>query len=234
MTFRYALFVFLTLLLSGFLTYSTYATARLLSVWRPSSNPMLEPADNLLRVGLAFVCVALGWLSGVPFATLGWTLISPLRQTVLGIVIGLFLAIFFYITTRWVVALTGQRFYSTALLDLIAPHNQRELIAIALALVPSVLLEELLFRSLWIGGFSPIVSPPLLIVTSSLLFGLMHKPQGVWGMIGAGMAGVLFGGLFLWTGSLLLPLVAHYTANLAQLAAARHLRRADAAASDSL
>lgn len=223
MTLRYSLFVFLTLLLSGFLAYSTYATARLLRTWRPSSNPLLEPADNLLRVGLVFVCVALGWLSGVPFTTLGWTLISPLWQIALGMAIGLFLALFFYVATRCVVALTGQRFYSTTLLELIVPHSQRELIVIALALVPSVLLEELLFRSLWVGGFSQIVSPPLLIVASSLLFGLMHKAQGAWGMIGAGMAGVLFGGLFLWTGSLLLPLVAHYTANLAQLAAACHM-----------
>lgn len=224
MTVRYSLFVFLTLLLSGFLAYSTYATARLLRTWRPSGNPLLEPADNLLRVGLAFICVALGLLSGLPFATLGWTLTSPLRQTALGMAIGLLLALLFYVATRWLVAFTGHRYYSTLLLDLIAPHSQREFVAVAIALVPSVLLEELIFRSLWVGGFSQLVSAPLLIAASSLLFGLMHKPQGAWGMIGAGLAGVLFGGLFLWMGSLLLPLVAHYTANLAQLAAARHMR----------
>ncbi len=144
MTVRYSLFVFLTLLLSVFLAHSTYATARLLRTWRPSSNPLLEPADNLLRIGLVFVCVALGWLSGVSSATLGWVLISPLKQTLLGIAIGLLLALFFYVATNCVVALTGHRFYSTTLLDLIAPYSRREFAAVAIALVPSVLLEELL------------------------------------------------------------------------------------------
>jgi membrane protease YdiL (CAAX protease family) len=80
-----------------------------------------------------------------------------------------------------------------------------------------VLLEELLFRSLLIGGLSPLLPAPLLMVLVSFLFGALHAPQGLWGMVGAGAAGIIFGALFLAEQSLLAPIVAHYLANLVQI-----------------
>jgi membrane protease YdiL (CAAX protease family) len=84
-------------------------------------------------------------------------------------------------------------------------------------MVPVVVLEELLFRSLLLAGLAPLAPQPLLLVAAGLAFGLMHSPQGAWGMIGAGLAGMGLGLLFLWAGSLVLPFVTHYVANVVQV-----------------
>jgi len=70
---------------------------------------------------------------------------------------------------------------------------------------------------LLLGGLAPILPAPVLMVASALLFGWLHLPQGVWGVMGATLAGLLFGWLFITQGSLLAPLVAHYIANAVQV-----------------
>lgn len=219
----YWFFALGTLVLTAALGAATWATARLLRTWRPPFNPLLQPVDLVLRLLLIAVCVFLGWLSELPPAQLGWQWPNAAVQVALGVAIGLALAVTIYASTRLLVARTGHRCYAPLLVELLAPRSRTELVAIAFALVPTVLLEELLFRSLWIGGFALLLPPLLLIVAGGLLFGLMHGPQGVWGMAGAALAGLLFGLLFLSAGSLLLPVVAHYVANLAQLAAAPYV-----------
>jgi membrane protease YdiL (CAAX protease family) len=223
MGWRYALFVILTVVLTAALGIATAATTRLLRTWRPAHNPLLLPGELLLRLALIALCAGLGWLSGVPAAALGWHFSRWPRDLLLGLLVGLALAGAFSVSTRWVVARTGHRFYSPLLTDLLAPRSGGERVAMALALVPTVLLEEMLFRSLWIGGMAPLLPAGVpvwwLVVGSALLFGLMHSAQGAWGMVGAGLAGLLFGLLFVATGSLLLPAVAHWVANVAQVAA---------------
>jgi hypothetical protein len=59
-----------------------------------------------------------------------------------------------------------------------------------------------------------------------LLFGWMHGPQGPLGVVMTATISVLLAGLFLWRGSLLPPMVAHYVVNLLQLLVAyRHRDR---------
>jgi membrane protease YdiL (CAAX protease family) len=55
----------------------------------------------------------------------------------------------------------------------------------------------------------------------------MHAPQGMWGIAGAVLAGLLLGALFLAFGSIVVAIVAHYVVNTAQIA---QLVRARAAA----
>lgn len=221
MTLPYAIFVVLTLLLTGALAVLTVRTAQLLRVWRPAGNPLLEPAEVVVRILLCVLCLGLGWLSGVPVAALGWQSPATGRDLVLGCAVGLALAALFYAGTRMIRRRTGDRYYSSLVADLIRPRSKRELALVAAAMIPSVLLEELLFRSLWIGGFGAALPVALLVLASALVFGIMHSPQGVVGVAGAALAGVIFGVLFLWAGSLLLPLVAHYVTNLVQIAAVR-------------
>ncbi|MEZ4684453.1 MAG: CPBP family intramembrane glutamic endopeptidase, partial [Caldilineaceae bacterium] len=117
----------------------------------------------------------------------------------------------------------GERFYSSVVIKSITPRNRQELLLVLLAMGPVVLLEELLFRSLLIGGFQAVIPLPLLLVGWSIIFGLLHSPQGWWGMVGAGLAGLLFGMLFVKQGSLVLPLVAHYVTNSLQVVQAMRL-----------
>jgi membrane protease YdiL (CAAX protease family) len=225
MTFRYALFFIVTLALTGFIGYGTFATARLLRTWRPDRNLLLLPQENLVRVLLVFICIGLGVLSGVKPSALGWRWENWQADALLGLGIGLVLAFGFYAATRLLLRLGGGRFYSPSVLEILLPTNQREFWLVLLAFIPAVLVEELLFRSLLIGGLSPLVAPLVLVLGGGILFGLVHSPQGVWGMAGAGLAGVIFGLLFLATGSLIAPLVAHYVANSVQIGLAYNLVR---------
>ncbi len=85
--------------------------------------------------------------------------------------------------------------------------------------IASGLAEELFFRGLLASAFG--------VVISSLAFGALHQLRGRTGWIWAGMAtvmGVLFASLFLATGSLVGPIVAHTAINVVNL---RFLRDTD-------
>ena len=85
--------------------------------------------------------------------------------------------------------------------------------------VASALSEELFFRGLLATTFG--------VIASSLAFGLLHQMRGRVRWVWAGWAtvmGFLFGALFLATGSLIGPLVAHAVINIANL---RFLRDTD-------
>jgi len=224
MPIRYWLFVGFTLLLVSLVSYGVYATQRLLRTWQPDRNLLLIPSENILRLGLIALCILLGLGSGLDWRQLGWVLDNGKQQLLTGSLCGGLLAIFFYVTTQWIIQYSGQRFYSTVMIKAIVPTNRRELFLILLAMIPVVLLEELIFRSLLVGGLAPILPAMGLVFATGLLFGLMHVLQGLWGMIGATLAGILFGLLFIQQGSLLTPLIAHYIANVLQIGQAMRLR----------
>jgi membrane protease YdiL (CAAX protease family) len=91
-------------------------------------------------------------------------------------------------------------------------------------MVPGVALEELLFRSLWVGGFSTLVSPWLMAGIVALIYGAFHVLQGPLGALVATGIGFGLAALFLWRGSLLAPLTAHVVYNWLQLWAAHRQR----------
>ena len=83
----------------------------------------------------------------------------------------------------------------------------------------SAMSEELFFRGLLTTTFG--------VIASSLAFGLLHQMRGRVRWVWAGWAtvmGFLFGSLFLATGSLIGPLLAHAAINIANL---RFLRDTD-------
>jgi membrane protease YdiL (CAAX protease family) len=217
MDLRYWLFLALTLLLTGFIGYGTYSTARLLRTWQPDTNLLLMPAEAFMRLVFILVCIGLGLLSGLPMEQLGWSLTDAGGQIVWGIGWGIVMAGVMVLTTQWLLVETGQRFYSNTVLAHVLPKNRREVLLVAMAMISVVALEELLFRSLLLGGLTPLLSPSILIVLTAALFGLMHSPQGLWGMTGATLAGIILGILFFQAGSILLPVVSHYVANMAQI-----------------
>ncbi len=225
MTTRYVLFLIATLTVTGLIGYGTFATARLLRNWRPEYNPLLLPQENAARLLLSLLCIGLGLLSGVGSAVLGWHWQNWQLDALIGIGVGLLLALGFYTATLLLLRLGGQRFYSPSILEILLPTSRREFWLVLLAFIPAVAVEELLFRSLLIGGFSPLASPMVLVITTAIGFGLLHSPQGVWGMVGAALAGIIFGLLFLQTGSLVGPLVAHYIANSVQITLATQTRQ---------
>lgn len=208
------------LLLTAGLAWMTYQSNVLLKRFKPNFNLLLSPPELIVRVLLVGICLFLAWLSGLPAAQLGLNSPNLLRSIGFGAAIGLVVQIFVNVLTRWAIARFGHHLYSPVVVQSILPRRAIEWIPVSLALIPAVAMEELLFRSLWLGVFGLVIPLPWLILGTSLIFGFMHQPQGPLGVVLTGSINVLFCGLFVWSGELLIPLVAHYTINLLQLGAA--------------
>jgi len=78
-------------------------------------------------------------------------------------------------------------------------------------------MEELIFRSLLLGAFSPHVNIIYFVIGVSIFFGLLHMPQGEWGVVGVILVSLIFSALFLWRQSILVVIVAHWLMNVVQL-----------------
>jgi CAAX protease family protein len=214
------LFVVGTLFILTFLSWATYRTAVFLRQVRLDLNLLLLPAENLSRLVLILVCVWLARQSEQPYARFGWDAAQPTRDILIGVAIGILIALVLPPLTQWAIARFGAQVYSPVVVRSILPRDRREWLLVPLALIPSVFLEELLFRSLLLGGFAIFVSPVLLAILWSMIFGAMHLPQGALGIVVAALLGLLLSALFLATMSLLAPVIAHYVINLLQLVAA--------------
>lgn len=217
-------FVTGTLSLTGFVAWATYRSARLLKqVQTLDFNLLLLPAENLLRLGLVGACFLLGWASGLPRQQFGWVSYAPLLDVVIGLGAGVATQLPLNGLTNWALTRFGAHIYSPLVMRSILPRNNEEWAPVLLALFPAVLVEELLFRSLMLGGLGLFIPVPALVIGTAVLFGWMHSPQGRLGMIATAAISLLLAGLFLWRGSLLPPLAAHYLVNVLQLLVAhRH------------
>ncbi len=220
----FTLFVAGTLALTAFLSWATYRSAQVLRQMQVDFNLLLLPAENLLRVGLVIACLILSWASGLPRQQFGWTSRAPLLDLAIGLAVGVVTQVILNVLTDWAIKRFGSGIYSPIVILSILPRNQAEWVPVLLALFPAVLVEELLFRSLLLGGLAVAWPMPALIIGTALLFGWMHSPQGRLGMIMTTAVSLLLAALFLWRGSLLPPLTAHYVVNLLQLVIA-HRRR---------
>lgn len=214
---RYWLFVTLTLALTAVVSLATYRSSRLLQHWKPDRNLLLLLSENAIRIVLIALCLVLGWLSGLPAETLGWSFAGWRSDLLQGLLWGVGMAAAFYLATKWIVVRSGERHYSRVVVEAMLPRDNRELAWTVLAMVGVVVTEELLFRSLLLGGLQPILPAPILVMTTSVVFGVLHLPQKSWGVVGATAAGALLGVLFLVSGSILAPIVAHYVTNLVQI-----------------
>ena len=158
---------------------------------------------------------------------------------VVGVIIGVVVAFVVNVVSTLAIRVWGKRIYAPELMKSLIPSNQLEWGLILVPLLLAVAVEEMLFRALLIGGFSTSVPAALtseiagmtiawgqilpwcLVIASSLLFGLMHSPQGSLGIILTGLVGMVFGAVFLLTQSLFTVVVAHFTVNLLQIIRAK-------------
>lgn len=214
---RLTFFVACTLAMTAAIAYLTYRSAQLLRKIEVPFNLMLSPIENGFRLLLIIGCLLLGWLSGLPPARFGWTIESPSNNVFIGVAAGALIQIVLHPFTRWAVARFGKTMYSPIVMLNILPETRREWLLVPLALGPAALLEELLFRSLLLGGLSVLWPAIALAILGSLLFGAMHAPQGPLGIFVTGAVGFVLSLVFLWRWSLLSVFAMHYTINVLQL-----------------
>ena len=173
-----------------------------------------------MRLVLIAASVGLGLAFGPGPAVLGWQTAHIWLDLALGAAFGVALAGFFALAGQAAVQRWGPEVYDDRVLRCILPVSRRERPGVALALLPAAALEELLFRSLPLGGLTWLIAPHWLMWPLALFFGLLHWPQGGWGVVGTTLAAIALSLLFLATGSIWPPLAAHYVMNALQVAVA--------------
>jgi len=188
---------------------------------------------------LAVGIVGVGGLLHAP-VTLGPDLPAWLHLLFGGLVAGFFVLGFLPILQ----SLRGEKFraaYERAFRRALAqapgllPETSQERRWFAAISITAGVCEEVLCRGFLIGflmrmpgGLHLPISVAL--VLSAVIFGLNHIYQGKTGLISTTLSGLAFGGLFLLTGSLLLPMLFHAAADLQGLFILRPSKPVEAAA----
>lgn len=183
-----------------------------LSLERISTGALLL---NVAGTQLLFLVLLLGglWYAAVPLDTLGVT-VPTLAELALGSALGV--ALF---GLNQAAARLGRQFGLSgdeALREALAPESLSGWAALLFVVLPVVAgFEELLFRGTLIAGLSAGFALPtaLLVVVSSVVFGLAHGAQGRVGVAVTTLLGTVLAVAFVATGSLAVVVVAHYLIN---------------------
>ncbi len=165
--------------------------------------------------------VSRGWLS--PSAAEG--LAEP--AVVVALVLGVAIALAVPVVLAAVHGPTRERLrQSVALFQHLIPDTHAERALMAGVALTAGCTEELIYRGFLLRYFAgwglPLAGT---VALSAAVFGVAHAGQGWKGMVATGFAGVFFAGLYLATGSLLLPMVIHAMIDLRILAIGLVLRR---------
>ena len=112
-------------------------------------------------------------------------------------------------------------------LSIFVPHTKRELHNFYGVSITAGIVEEVVYRGflIWyLGQYMPIWAA---IIVSSIGFGLGHSYQGVSGVLRVSLVGLGFGTLYVISGSIWLPIVAHALLDMLQGAAIHEILRDD-------
>jgi membrane protease YdiL (CAAX protease family) len=182
-------------------------------------DPALRGAAYRSGIGrqwlMTAVALAVLLLAGTPLGDLG---LAPHARHLPQLVPGLLLlvtlgSVLALVLRRWP-ALRARVLRPVAAL-LPATEQERRLFA-AVALTAGI-AEEVVFRGFLLVYLTEVFPPITLgaaMVVSSVLFGLAHSYQGPVGVLLTGLAGYWLAGLYVLTGSLLLPIVVHILVDL--------------------
>lgn len=219
---REGLFILGSVFLTTLVSVGTYRSNRLLrELGALPFNPLLAPAENGLKLVLLALLILLGRLSGLSPRSFGLVPIT-FDDVVLGLLAGVIGWATGNLVAGLAVARWGRGIVSSLVIRAIVPRARQEWPAVAIAMALSVLLEEVLFRSILLGGLGHWIPPVIIVPVAGILFGLLHSIQGKLGVIVASALGIGLSLLFLWHGSIWPPLVAHYVINMCQVILASH------------
>jgi membrane protease YdiL (CAAX protease family) len=168
------------------------------------------------------VAAAALWILGPSNVLFPPTSEDPAVPSFARIVFGVLLAAFFILGLMpFFQSLRGEKYraayaraYHRSLDDVskLLPETYPERLWFAGISVTAGVCEEVLCRGFMIRYLEGIaLHLPLVwaILLAAAIFGVNHIYQGKLGMLKTGIAGIAFGGLFLFTGSLLLPILLH-------------------------
>ncbi|MFB6119820.1 MAG: lysostaphin resistance A-like protein [Halobacteriaceae archaeon] len=195
----------------------------------PAEIEAWTPVDLSLNVALTHGAIGAAvagaaWFSDIPASALGLDAPAPVAVG-LGVAAGAALYVLDE-TAAWLADRLGVP-YSERLREFLTPETRGGWVVLLFVALPAVAgAEELLFRAALVGVPAAAygVSPWLLAVPSSLLFGAAHGTQGPGGAVVAALLGFGLAATYVLTGSLLAAVVAHYLVNAAEFAGHEYVR----------
>jgi len=164
------------------------------------------------ELGLLVVAVLLGDLFHRPMSDqLAW----HQRDFWLGILAALPLlaSVLVFLRLNWQPALNLRRLLKIRICPLFADWSWWQLGVLA---VLAGLGEECFFRGFIQARFVEMGGVELGVLAASVLFGLLHLVTNAYGVMAA-LIGIYLGGLFVWSGNLLLPITTHAVYDFALL-----------------
>jgi membrane protease YdiL (CAAX protease family) len=211
-----------TLTLLGLMYWGAYFNGKEIKNIQIRGNLLLQFPEFLFKLVLLGLCLGLAstYTMARTERVFGWSPKNFGIELVLGVVIGLVVQYSVNFLSGLAIRIWGPQIYSPIIMKNIVPRKFSEWVLILIPLLLAVAVEEVLFRALAVGGFSSLINPWIMAVGSSILFGMVHVPQGKLGMALTGLVGFIFAAVFIITGSLLVVISAHYVINLLQLAKA--------------
>ncbi len=176
--------------------------------------------QTLVMEWVAFAAVAGAWaMLGRPVAELGFTASSPTQIWVGASVVALVTA---YLLYAWRAARKmSDEEKSTAAAGLgtlvhFLPQDDRDYRHFVSVSITAGIVEEFLYRGFafwYLAHFMPMWA---VVLVSSVAFGLGHTYQGASGVLRVALAGIAFGILYVLTGSIWLPMLAHVVLDILQ------------------
>jgi len=186
-------------------------------------NLLLSIPEFVFKLVLLGLCM--GLVSSLttlnPEKYVGWPSDNPSFDVVIGASVGLVVQFAVNLTSNVAIRVFGKSIYSPQVMKSVVPKSQREWFLILLPLLLAVAAEELIFRGMLIGGFSLVVNPWVMAVASSIIFGIMHSPQGLLGIIMTALVGFIFAATFIISNSLVMVISVHYIINFMQILRAK-------------
>lgn len=90
------------------------------------------------------------------------------------------------------------------------PHSKRELRALYGVSLTAGIVEEIIYRGFFMWYLALSMPMWAALILSSVAFGIAHSYQGTAGVVKCGLVGLAFGGFYLLTGSIWLPMIGHF------------------------
>ena len=212
-----------TLALIAFFYWMAYQSEKLMKTMEIKGNLLLSIPEFIFKLVILGVCSGLVSSLTVqnPEKYIGWPVESPGLDVIIGAALGVVIQFIVNVTSVLAIRIFGKSIYDPKVMKSVVPKRQREWFLILVPLLLTVAVEELIFRSMLIGGFSLLVNPWIMAVASSIIFGIMHSPQGRLGIVMTAVIGFVFAAIFIVSNSLVMVITAHYIINFMQILRAK-------------
>lgn len=183
-------------------------------------------AVSVMARDLALVSLILFflWRNSEPIHVLGWRFQHSTRDLILGLV--LYVPMFFVIALlESVLSTVGFSEPQTPGPSFFQFRGQMEVVLAILLVAVVAVSEETIFRGyLFLRLRTVTGSTTAALLLAAFVFALGHGYEGSLGVVTVGIMGLIFNLAYLWTGSLLVPMVLHFIQDFLGIVLAHYLK----------